>query len=713
MKTRLLRFISFVICLALVISLCGCGSTSDNMYINTDWTYGQVAMGGGGFVNGVFSTTEEGLYYCRTDVGGAYRYDSDTERWVSLGYWVTEEDRGLLGIDGLASDPTAPNNLYLLAGTEYFSGGKTAILVSNDYGDTFEIVEVTDLISAHGNGYARYNGERIAVDPNTPSTVYCGGRTGGLIVSRDSGKTWAKVESFPVTRTDDGNGINSIVIEPKTGYIYISVSRMGDDNVYVSKDNANSFEVVKALPTDLIPQRLRLDNMGNLYVTYGNGSENGGGIRRFNIASETVDDISPETIYTFGDIVIHHEDNNKLFACTYGQWKHQSNDGWGDLFYVSVDGGISWTNINEIMTMGTGGIEWIAPNAIHWCGCLMIDPYNPGTIMVISGNGLYRSDNIWDEVPHIYFFAKGIEETVPLDCVSIPGGVLFSAIGDYDGFEHTDVAEFGRIHTERIGCTTGIAAAALNPDVRAKVGDDPNQQELLYSTDGGESWSYIRNKPNEKLNLYSGYVTLTADGSNLLWSPASIAATYVTDDFGETWNRCKGLESGQYIIGDPVDSNVVYAFGNSGFHVSHDGGFTFELTSELLAANTRLCVLPGTAGTVYVPVYNNGLFVTTDFGKTFEKLDVFQCDAIGSGIGKTKDSPLALYMWGRPDESDAIGIYMSEDSGKSWVRINDDLHHFGGPGNGHFIVGDMNVYGRCYMSTVGLGLVYCDKIDKG
>ena len=84
MKTRLLRFISFVICLALVISLCGCGSTSDSMYINNDWTYGQVAMGGGGFVSGVFSTTEEGLYYCRTDVGGAYRYDSDTERWVSL-----------------------------------------------------------------------------------------------------------------------------------------------------------------------------------------------------------------------------------------------------------------------------------------------------------------------------------------------------------------------------------------------------------------------------------------------------------------------------------------------------------------------------------------------------------------------------------------------------------------------------------------------------
>lgn len=713
MKAGYLRIICIFVCMAIVLSLCACSNTSEGPYINTDWTYGQVAMGGGGFVSGVFSTTEEGLYYCRTDVGGAYRFDSETQRWVSLGYWVTEEDRGLLGIDGLASDPTAPNNLYLLAATEYFSNGKTAILVSNDYGDTFEVVDVSDLIRAHGNGHARYNGERIAVDPNTPSTIYCGGRTGGLIVSHDSGKTWAKVESFKITQTDDGNGINSIVIEPETGNIYISVSRMGDDNVFVSKDNAKSFEAVKVLPTDLIPQRLKLDDKGNLYITYGNGSENGGGIRRYNISSEAVDDISPDSAYTFGDIVIHPEDNSKLFACTYGQWKYQSNNSWGDLFYVSVDGGVSWTNINEIMTMGTGGIDWIAPNAIHWCGSLMIDPYNPSTIMVISGNGLYRCDNIWDEVPHIYFFAKGIEETVPLDCVSIPGDVLFSAIGDYDGFEHTDVTEYGRMHTERIGCTTGIAVAALNPDIRAKVGDDRNEQELLYSTDGGESWTYIRNKPNENINLYSGYVALTADGSKLLWSPESLGNTYVTDDYGETWHRCKGVDYGLYVIADPVDPEVVYAFDNSGFYVSRDGGFSFKPTSELIKARTRICVLPGVAGTVYVPANDSGLFVSVDFGTTFEKLDVFKCDAISAGIGKTKDSPLALYMWGKPDEDDTIGIYMSEDSGKTWIRVNDDLHHFGGIGNGHFIVGDMNVYGRCYMSTVGLGIVWCDKTEKG
>ena len=48
----------------------------------------------------------------------------------------------------------------------------------------------------------------------------------------------------------------------------------------------------------------------------------------------------------------------------------------------------------------------------------------------------------------------------------------------------------------------------------------------------------------------------------------------------------------------------------------------------------------------------------------------------------------------------------------NWVRVNDDLHQFGGIGNGEFIAGDMNVYGRCYIATVGLGIAYCDKNEK-
>ena len=80
---------------------------------DSNWNYSQFAMGGGGFVSGVFSTSEEGLYYARTDVGGAYRWDKTDGKWKSISYKITEEDVGLLGIDGFAAAHDEPNKIYL------------------------------------------------------------------------------------------------------------------------------------------------------------------------------------------------------------------------------------------------------------------------------------------------------------------------------------------------------------------------------------------------------------------------------------------------------------------------------------------------------------------------------------------------------------------------------------------------------------------------
>ena len=63
-----------------------------------------------------------------------------------------------------------------------------------------------------------------------------------------------------------------------------------------------------------------------------------------------------------------------------------------------------------------------------------------------------------------------------------------------------------------------------------------------------------------------------------------------------------------------------------------------------------------------------------------------------------------MYLYGKPAEDDKEGIYRSTDAGKTWVCINTD-HLYGGTGNGNFLVGDMNTFGKVYMSTVGCGIV--------
>ena len=67
---------------------------------------------------------------------------------------------------------------------------------------------------------------------------------------------------------------------------------------------------------------------------------------------------------------------------------------------------------------------------------------------------------------------------------------------------------------------------------------------------------------------------------------------------------------------------------------------------------------------------------------------------------------------GQPTSDDPVGLYWSTDEGATWSRINDDNHQFGGTGNGKFVYGDWNKYGRVYMSTLGLGVVYGDLIEE-
>jgi hypothetical protein len=54
----------------------------------------------------------------------------------------------------------------------------------------------------------------------------------------------------------------------------------------------------------------------------------------------------------------------------------------------------------------------------------------------------------------------------------------------------------------------------------------------------------------------------------------------------------------------------------------------------------------------------------------------------------------------------------SEDKGDSWQIIEDEGKLFGGPGNGGILIGDWNVAGRFYMSSIGMGIIYGEPSEK-
>src|SRR5919198_3287534 len=84
----------------------------------SSYSWSNVAIVGGGFVPGiVFNRSEPGLVYARTDIGGAYRQDPATGRWIPLLDWIGFDDWNLTGVDSLATDPVDPDRGYVLAGT--------------------------------------------------------------------------------------------------------------------------------------------------------------------------------------------------------------------------------------------------------------------------------------------------------------------------------------------------------------------------------------------------------------------------------------------------------------------------------------------------------------------------------------------------------------------------------------------------------------------
>ena len=105
------------------------------------YEWGSLPLGGGGFVTAVIAhPTEQNLFYARTDVGGIYRWIESTKSWKPLTDFVSVADQGLYGVEAIAVDPQKPEMLYALVGTSYYSNGKTAILISDDYGETFTVM---------------------------------------------------------------------------------------------------------------------------------------------------------------------------------------------------------------------------------------------------------------------------------------------------------------------------------------------------------------------------------------------------------------------------------------------------------------------------------------------------------------------------------------------------------------------------------------------
>jgi xyloglucan-specific exo-beta-1,4-glucanase len=695
------------------------------------YTWQNVAMGGGGFVSGIVtSKSEQNLMYARTDVGGAYRWDAANSKWIPLLDWVNESQLGYLGVESIAIDPVEPSKVYMLVGTSYFNNGNTAILRSSDYGNTFSIINVTSQFKAHGNGMGRQTGEKLVVDPNKTDILFCGTRANGLFKSVNAGVTWTNVAALGVTTTTNGNGVSFVIMDPSTGStgnatqtIIVGISRSGTTNMYRSDDGGASFTGIANAPTTLMPHRAVLASDRNLYITYANNSgpwdiTGAGSILKYNLATGTWTTVTPAGFGgAYGGISVDPANANRLVASsvnTYSfQYNGSNNDAYGDRIFLSTNGGGSWTDVvARGFDLDPNGSPWIDGHAIHWAGCVEFDPFNTKKAWVISGNGIFQTDDI-DATTNVWKFqVDGLEETVPLDIISIANGPVLSSIGDYDGFRHTDVTQYAPIHTPRMGSTSSITAASLNPKIALRVGRHDVSGVatglIYYSDDMGVTWS-----ERPALGL-SGSLSISADGKTFLHAPQDVSKVYRSIDTGNTWTQVNGLTiANSKPVADPINPKKFYAYnsGNGSLMISTDGGVSFVASGSPGTGGSKIIRLaPYHEGDVWVPLSNGGLTRSVNSGQTFAKVSgVTTCAAVGFGKEEPGKSYPTIFVYGTV--GGILGVHRSTDEGSTWTRVNDDAHEYGGLANGQFVSGDMNVFGRVYMSTAGRGIVYGESSD--
>ena len=804
---------------------------------DTDYKWSNVSMGGGGFVSAVIaSSVDENLFYARTDVGGAYRWNNTTSRWESMMDWVDVTERGLLGVEAIAVDPQKTGTVYMMAGTSYWNSGRSAFLRSSDRGSSWELAYTWDSdgtkggivqnFGVHGNGMGRGNGEALAIDPNNSDNMFYGSKNKGLWKSTDNGSTWSHVASWTTAAGSDttwnGSGFSFVQYAPGSSTVlYAGFLRDGTksngtfENVFTSTDGGatwTALPIPDALRSTagggivrLMPQRAVVAKDGSfLMVTFADGAgphtmawDEGwgmiydgfgrGAVLKYDVASKTWSDVSPdnllyydgaaydETDYAsgnyqycgpYGGIAINPNNSNEIVVTTEGYtgaqyWKLPSGsydmDGqWGTQIYYSTDGGENWIqsfayNVTTV-TMNENGIGWMNNSSIHWSGSAAIDPFDPKRVFVSSGNGVFRTDDITNYTlasdPYIHSGSRvydawgavtnnqewkvsshGVEETVPYEVVSIPGGPMVSVIADYDGFRHDDIAKYPSMrHTTSVGSdvhlgsTWGLAYAYKSGKLvkvsaarvyQGKYTDIP-YAPLQYSTDSATSWS-VETYTGPDTSYKGGTTAISTDGAVAIWVPESGTTKVMRNYNSTTWENVSGIDVNSFVVGDPENAQVFYAYNKTTgeFYKSTDQGASFSAISAPGKSNfKKFRAIPGYEGDLWLPIGlqdENGnpasgkLLHSTDGGATWSDVSgVGYCEAVGFGAPKTTGGYPAIYVQAQIDGTN--GVYGSDDKGATWTRVNDDAHEFGGLANGEFVMGDMNTYGVVYMSTAGRGI---------
>jgi hypothetical protein len=581
------------------------------------------------------------------------------------------------------------------------------MLRSTDGGNNWKKASVA--FKCGGNDYGRSVDERLVVDPNKGNILLMGTRQDGLWKSIDSSKIWKKISAFPVTTTLSTTGITFVKFIKESGsggtatpLIYIGVARRGATNLYFSADTGITWQPVPGQSDIYMPVHAANVADSLLYIAYSDTSgpylATAGNLMKLNIKTGVFTDVSPRKpgVCAYSGISVYPPNPNIIYASTL--------DLWPDEIYRSIDAGKSWNAILGGSNRHNNGYKYVDPTTYHWISDVEVNPFNPDNVFFVTGFGIWsttNASNIDNSKKVDWFFTdKGLEESVVQEINSPAfGAPLVTAIYDYDGFRNDSLdipSKYGNF-LPSIGSTTGLAVAEKEPSIMARVGNSGQ-----YSLNGGIGWKSMHAPAGGN----NGQVAISADGKTIVWSPKTLIP-YYSRNYGATWNECSGITvTGMKVIADRVNPDKFYCYDSSTGDVyeSIDGGENFSIVSTVSSGGGTMSATLGKEGDLWIPFNGSGLMHSVNSGANFNWVaTVSSAIAIGTGKAYSGNNYPLVFIIGTVAGLD--GIYRSDDTCKTWKRINDNQHNFGGI---NLITGDSREPGRVYVASNynGIGVIY-------
>lgn len=587
--------IKFVLLPLLLLMLLGAAAAEKVQLF--DWK--SVNVQGMGYVTGlVIRPNAPYDVYIRTDVGGVYRFDRATDRWIPL--MDALDTPSSVGTESIAIDPSTPARVYAVAdrprsvqdGKITFAG---EVWVSEDRGATWRGTGLVNQGIYQGNNddYRVETGERLAVDPANPNIIYLSTRRNGLwkgLRSADGSYQWSQVHGGLPAWAHDPAGYSFVTFGPgregSPAVIYTGVHSSG---VWRSMDGGVTWANIGGASN---PGRAAVASDGTLYVSF--SGEGPGGVRRF--ANDVWTEITPGAKdRRYIGITVDPTNPRVVMVGSDG-------DVWR-----STDAGASWSAQSMLMQRvdphKPGSNPSAPPYYISSSGAsggvaaLVIDPGNPKQVWWTNGWGAARTDDVTAAQPYWAWHMNNLEELCSV-MVRVPpkpkaegGADMVSAVMDMVGFRHADRDQVPESKINPVGVPvnpspsewwerkdygatlpvpwphismgSGLDYSYHAPDHLAIVGHIPWQAWPVYgaSDDNGRTWKAFPSMPTEKLWSgdqlreafpIAGQIALSSTNPlNMTWAPtfgtfdgmhgsAELAPwPHYTLDGGKTWQLCK------------------------------------------------------------------------------------------------------------------------------------------------------------------------------